>query len=343
MTDASVVAQVPATKAELERSTILLLADPSPALRLRVLIELLGVPADDAEAKDLAVRRARMPIVAELLAFGPSQSPFDLAWRLCRLAHLGLGRDEPGVAAIAERLLALQSRDGTWALRSFRPAARDSVYSMIPLQTSLPLRGLAAVGYAADPRVERAYDWLVDRRLDDGAWPLGTASGQPGYIAGYRKLPGSKGCRVNTQAAIAALVLHPERRTSDATRQALDLLLQRETREEWAFGSEIARLAGAEPATGFVTFYARFDLAFVLELASRAGASVDEPRVADLVAFIDALRSNGGHWDHPTHPELNRWLTFDLLSSLRRLAGGTWIGTAPRVPFRAYPIHRGRL
>jgi hypothetical protein len=50
------------------------------------------------------------------------------------------------------------------------------------------------------------------------------------------------------------------------------LLLQRETRDEWALGTEVARLRGLDAPAGFFTFYARFDLAFVLELAGRAGA-----------------------------------------------------------------------
>ena len=98
----------------------------------------------------------------------------------------------------------------------------------------------------------------------------------------------------------------------------------------------MARLTGVEEATGFVTFYARFDLAFVLEVASRAGASADDERVADLVSFLEGLRAPGGLWEHPTHPELSRWLTFELLSGMRRLHRGTWAGSAPRLPFRAY-------
>jgi hypothetical protein len=277
-----------------------------------------------------------MPEVVELRSPGRDEGLRELVWRLCRLGHLGFRADDEGVAAIAEMVFDRQASDGSWPLDSYRRSRRDSGYSMIPLQTSLPLRGLAATGYATDPRAERAYDWLLEQRLDDGAWPLGVAAGQPGYIAGYRKLPGSKGCRVNTEAALAALVLHPNRRTGDATRRALDLLLQRETRDEWALGSEVARLTGVEPATGFVTFYARFDLAFVLEIASRAGASADDERVADLVRFIVGLRGAGGSWEHPSHPELGRWLTFELLSSLHRLEVGEWAGAAPRLPFRAY-------
>jgi hypothetical protein len=216
------------------------------------------------------------------------------------------------------------------------------MYSMMPLQTALPLRGLAAAGYAEDPRAERAYDWLLDQRLEDGAWPVGVAHGQKGYIAGYRRLPGSPGCRANTTGALAALSLHPQRARSAAARAPLDLLLQRETRDEWALGWEVARLAGAEPPTGFITFYARFDLAFLLELAGRCGAARDDPRVDDLVEFVLSLRGENGLWHHPTHPELARWLTFDLLRSLRRLEGGDWVGLAPRTAFRAYPKRRRR-
>ena len=319
---------------------VLLLADPSPALRVRVLTELLGAPADDPEVTDLVARRRRMPEVVELRLPGRSEGLRELVWRLCRLGHLGLRADDEGVAAIAEMVFDRQASDGSWPLDAYRRSRRDGAYSMIPLQTSLPLRGLAATGYATDPRTERAYDWLLEQRLDDGAWPLGVAAGQPGYIAGYRRLPGSKGCRVNTEAALAALVLHPDRRTGDAPHRALDLLLQRETRDEWALGSEVARLTGVEPATGFVTFYARFDLAFVLELASRAGASAADDRVADLVRFLLELRGPGGSWKHPVHPELHRWLTFELVASLRRIEGGEWAGAAPRVPFR--PFRRAR-
>jgi hypothetical protein len=321
--------------------TGLLLADPSPALRARVLMELMDVPRDDPEAADLVARGRRLPEVRELLAIDTDDLK-ALAWALCRLAYLRVDRRHAGVRRLAERIFARQVDDGSFPLAAFTPGERPSRYSMIPLQVSLPLRGLAAAGYATDPRAERAYEWLLAQRLEDGAWPLGEASGQPGYIAGYRKLPGSHGCRVNTEAAIACLVLHPQRARSEATRRALDLLLQRETRDEWALGTEVARLVGVEPAEGFVTFYARFDLAFLLELASRAGASVEDARVAELVDFMLERRGPAGLWEHPTHPELSRWLTFDLLLSLRRLGSGDWVGAAPRVPFRAYPKRRRR-
>jgi hypothetical protein len=312
---------------------IFLLADPSPALRRRVLTELLDVPDDDDEVSDLTTRLASYGPIAELLAV-ESQGLRDLSFQLCRLAYLGLTREHARVEELAERLLARQQDDGAFPLEAF--VGRESVYDMIPLQNSLPLRGLAAVGYAGDPRVERGYEWLLGQRLDDGAWPMGEAAGQRGYIAGYRRLPGSPGCRANTTGALAALALHPEHAGSDAARSALDLLLQRETRDESTIGWEVARLVGVEAPAGFVTFYARFDVAFILELATRCGASAEDPRVTSLVEFLLERHSENGVWEHPVHPELGRWLTFDLLLSLRRLAGGDWVGLAMQVPFRAY-------
>ena len=106
--------------------------------------------------------------------------------------------------------------------------------------------------------------------------------------------------------------------------------------------TEVSRLLGLDRPAGFFTFYARFDLAFVLELASRAGAGDDDPRIADLVTFLLDRRGPNGMWEHPVHPELTRWLTFDICLSLRRLATGDWAGVAPRVRFRAYPRARRR-
>ena len=220
----------------------LLLADPSPLLRLRVLRDLLGRAADDAEVRELTELSAADPLVLRLLA---DQQP-DGSWRrglqddtsastpvlatalaLMRLGYLGLDAEHGvlqhgvlkhgAVQRGAEFLFAQQRADGAWPLADNREegAGREG-YAMMPLQTSLPLRGLAACGYAADPRAERAYEWLLAQRLEDGAWPTGlAASGVHGYVAGYRKLPHSRwGCRANTTAALVCLALHPQRSTA---------------------------------------------------------------------------------------------------------------------------------
>lgn len=320
----------------------LLLADPSATLRWLALRDLFGRPADDPELLELAGQRGQDPQVTELLR----QQKADGSWRLeasagsvrtgsqtfvtacalIRLGYWGFDISHPAVLRGAEYLFSQQQVDGSWPL-SEDAALTDGNhelpakerYSMIPLQTAFPLRGLAACGLATDARSERAYEWLLAQRLPDGAWPAGVAAGVFGYIAGYRKLAHSRwGCRSNTTGALLCLSLHPVRRTSEPAQRALDLLLERETRELASFGLEVARMAGAEPLRGFFTYFARFDLALLLDLCGRVGISKDEPRVADLLEFIRAQQGKYGLWETPDWPQAARWMTFDLLRSFNR-------------------------
>jgi len=335
----------------------LLLADPSPCLRALVLRELMGRMDDDPEMRELAQLRASDPLVSDLLALqaadgswtkadsiglGHSDRILATARALLRLGYLGFGPGDEAVRRGAEWLFSRQRDDGAWPLpRSDDDGEAREGYSIISLQTSLPLRGLAACGYATDPRAERAYEWLLAQRLSDGAWPTGIASGNYGYVAGYRRLAHSRwGCRSNTTGALACLALHPARRTSTEARRALDLLLGRETREAAVLGTEVARIIGAELAHGFITSFARFDLAQLLDLCWRIGATTEDPRVAEVVGFVSEVQGPFGLWEYAARPQASRWVTFDLLRSLLRLKGGEseeWISLEPRTPFQAYP------
>jgi len=222
---------------------------------------------------------------------------------------------------------------------------RDGQPIRVPLQTTFPLRGLAACGYATDPRAERAYEWLLAQRLPDGAWPSGMAAGVYGYVGGYRRLAHSRwGCRSNTTGALICFALHPERRTSAEARRALNLLLGRETREAHTLGYEVALLAGAEAPRGFITFFARFNLALILDLCSRIGATQDDPRVADLLAFVLSLRGEYGLWQYLPRPQISRCLTLDLMRSISRLDENVdWVEMEPRTPFKPYPKRERRF
>jgi hypothetical protein len=341
----------------------LLLADPSPCLRMLVLRELLGRPADDGEVTELAGLREGDPMVAGLLELqeadgswqqtdpsvagtsGHGEAYVPTGRALTRLGYLGFGPEHPAVQGGAEYLFSQQQSDGSWPLpRRGVDGERTPGYSMVPLQTALPLRGLAACGYATDARAERAYEWLLAQRLPDGAWPTGLASGVHGGVAGYRRLAHSRwGCRSNTTGALICLALHPQQRSSPEARRALDLLLGRETRETHVLGYEVARMAGFEPAHGFLTYYARFDLAMILDLCWRTGAPLADERVADLVNFVRGLQGPYGLWECTLQSQAVRWLTFDLLRSLSRLEGHTdWLSLEPRTPFRPYPRRQRR-
>jgi hypothetical protein len=331
----------------------LLLADRSPCLCYLVLRDLLNRPADDPEVQELREGRERDPLVSGLLGSQEADGAWghgDPLWSgdrqritllaLMRLGFLGFGADHPAVRRGAEYLFSLQREDGAWGAPRLQESDElQEGYSMIPLQTALPLRALAMCGLGADPRAERAYEWLLAQRLSDGAWPTGIAGGGTyGRVAGYRRLPHSRwGCRSNTTGALLALAYHPQHSQSEAARRALDLLLGRETQEASTLGFEVARIIGAERTQGFLTFYARFDLSLILSLAWRVGATLDDPRLAEQVSFVQSLHGEYGLWPY-ARPQAARWVTFDLLRSLAKIdAAGDWVSMEPRTPFQPYP------
>lgn len=332
----------------------LLLAEPSPSLRRLVLRELLGRPAADPEVCELESLREADPLARDLLALQQADGSWSgreaggdawygirpTAQALLGLSYLGFGPEHPGVRRGAEYLFARQQPDGSWPLpRSKAERELREAYDSIPMQTGLPLRALAAAGLAADARCERAYGWLLGQMLPEGGWPSGSKGGKNVFPGGYRRLAHSRlGCRTNTTFAVCALAFHPERRRSEPARRGLDLLLAHETLQVHTLGFEVARTLGAEPAGGFFTYFARYDAALILDLCWRVGATLADARVAGIVSFARGLQGRLGLWTYGAHPEVSRWLTFDLLRSLSRIGpSGDWFSREPRTPFQPYP------
>ena len=332
----------------------LLLGDPSPSLRWRAAVELDGATDDDDEVKAWRAEIDRSEDIRALVTrLAATGRPQTAGYLLCQLAYLGYRG--PELAAAVDAIFAHQQPDGSWPLwlddDQPPPKPRRRAQQRVPgaegprfitMQTVVPLRGIAAAGFATDARAEHAYEWLLGARLHNGSWPSGPKAdlGQGGRPSlpepDYRRLTRGDGCRSATTGAVACLALHPERRRSDAARIGVDHLLARETRDESTLGWEVSRLVGLERPMGLVTFYVTFDLAFLLDLVSRCGVSSQDRRVRDLVAYLETLRGPYGLWQHPAHPQLSRWLTFDLECSLRRLADGDWIGNEEPASFTPY-------
>ena len=337
----------------------LLLADPSPSLRLLVLRDLLNQTQTDDEVQELLHLQEADPYVKRFLDLQNDDGSFRggeggggilgtirlTAQALMGLGYLGVAPEHTAVQRGAEFLFAQQQPDGSFplitqgALLDSGMVDEDVKYHMIPLQTALPLLGLAWAGYATDPRAERAYDWLLAEELPQGGWPSGRHADQYVFAGGYRRLAHSRfGCRTNTTAAVSALALHPTRRTSESARRGLDLLLAHEHRQAQALGFEVARILGVEPPRGAFTYFKRYDLAQILDLSWRIGASTEDPRVSENVTFVKDLQGSYGLWEYKRHPEVSRWVTFDLLRSLSKLDQETdWFSMEPRMPFQAYP------
>ena len=342
----------------------LLLADPSPSLRLLVLRDLLSRPESDSEIQELQKLQKSDPIVEKFLALQEPDGAFRsgesggavlgqirmTAQALMGLGYFGLGPKHPAVKKGAEFLFAQQQSDGAFPLITQGALldggrSQDVKYHAMPVQTALPLIGLAWAGYATDKRAEAAYEWLINEELPEGGWPSGRHKDKFIFVAGYRRLPHSKfGCRTNTTAAVSALALHPTRRKSESARKGLDKLLAQEQRQAHTLGFEVARIVGAEPPRGGFTYFRRYDVGQMLDLSWRIGANLEDPRVDENVKFVKGQQGPYGLWEYRRYPEVSRWVTFDLLRSLTRLDQETdWFSLEPRTPFQVYPKKQRRF
>ncbi|TXT67682.1 MAG: hypothetical protein BAJALOKI1v1_30045 [Promethearchaeota archaeon] len=339
----------------------ILLTDPSASLRFLVLKNLLNRTDDDKELKELKTLREMDPLITNLEKLQKSDGSFSsieniqistkhnlhlTSMVLQRLGYLEFDSTNSIVRKAVEYIFSKQNADGSWPLEINTERDDEEIgYQMIPNQTSIPLLGLAMSGYATDARAEKAYNWLLENRLEDGSWMTGISAGNCGGVAGYRKLPHSQwGCRSNTTAALSCLAYHPKLCKSEATKRALDLVLGTNIKNKSTMGFYLARWLGLEPYFGQITYMAKFDIAHLLRLCWKIGASIHDTRISEFIEFVRSLQGKFGLWESPNYPRITRWLSYDLLYSLSNLeTKANWISLEPKTPFQAYPKKNKRF
>jgi hypothetical protein len=336
----------------------LLLADKSPALRYLVLKNLLNKDESDEEVQELQQLRMEDPIIKDILdiqqpngswnssdrlGLNLQDSLRNTAQALIRLGFLGFDKTFPPIQKGAEFLFELQLESGSWPWKEGKITFKHPTHGQVisPMITTFPLRALAMCGYAEDPRSESAYEYLLTLRTLDGSWPTYLSpDGKIGYqVVGYRQMPNSRlGCRSNSTGALTAFAYHPSRRTKLEMKKVLDLLLTRETQDRQSLGFEVARYVGFEQSHGYLTYYARWDIAHILNLCWRIGAPISDPRVTRIINFLEETKGTYGLWENVVKPEASRWISYDILYSLSKIdKDGDWLTTQPRTKYKSYP------
>jgi len=283
----------------------------------------------EEEVQELSEMRDLDPLVANLFKLQKpdgSWDSFDLSrvtssanlqissMALQRLGYFGFDSSCPSVQKGAEYLFSKQQEDGSWPIPGKKDLTDEEYgYQMMPIQTAIPLLGLVMCGYSTDRRSERAFEWLLQQRLKDGAWPVGLSAGNYGGIAGYRRLAHSRwGCRSNTTAVLSCFAYHPKHSKSEEAKRALDLILGTNSKLKSNLGFMIARIIGLERSVGQITYMAKFDIAHILDLCHRVGATQDDDRISELIEFVKTEQGEYGLWENPRYPQVTRWLTFDI-------------------------------
>lgn len=332
----------------------LLLTNPSPCLRYKIISNMQEPNKDELDELDIA--RQNDPILKSILDLQNLDGSFRISSRtattsivqstsiaLTMLAYLGFDKNMTQVQKAVDYLFSRQLTDGSWEYEDYGSEDGET-YNMVPLQTAFPLWGISSVGYATHSKLEKSYDWLLNKQLEDGAWPVGTVSGNYGYIAGYRKLPNSKnGCRVNTTCSLLALANHPALRKDKRTFRALDILLGRQTMERHSMGLNIARCLGIEKSTGFFSYFAEHDIALILSIISKTGVSIQDSRVKGIVDTVKSFQNEFGLIEYEKSPIVTQWLTYDVSIYLDEIShGDTWINKIPDYALKSYQKNKVR-
>ena len=152
-----------------------LLQPSQPAVRYRALVDLLDRTSGDPDVRQARAAIPRRGWAADILK---SQRPGgfweareDLyrpkytasIWRFIVLADLGMTAKDPRMRRASELFLTTYARaDGGLDT----PGASGSELCV----TGNLARTLARAGFAADPRVGSAFDWIVEHQMGDGGW-----------------------------------------------------------------------------------------------------------------------------------------------------------------------------
>jgi len=133
-------------------------------------------------------------------------------WLLGVLADFGFTKRNKKIARACEFVLSTQLPDGGFGWAS-PPTSGDCF-------TGILTESLAKLGYISEPRLRKAYGWLVKRqRLDGGFWCKNT--GLPGKPR--EKEPS---CAYATLCVLGSLAQNPELKKGKAARRCVEFLLK---------------------------------------------------------------------------------------------------------------------
>jgi hypothetical protein len=303
----------------------LLELEDSP-FRYWTLIDILNRPPEDLEVQAARASIPAYPPVAELLATQVGEGYWGKPdyylprtsrgtfWVLSVLGDMGITAEEEHVGRACDFMFAHQRENGVFCRRR-RVPGRGVVWQehTEPCTHARIVRFLIQFGYAEDPRVRNAINWLLPIQRDDGLW--------------FCRPVGARGCLRATIDVLRLAALDPRTAVQPEIAQAAaavcDLLMEpRMSRyhvgEAW--GSwECLKVP-----------YFGFSVISALDALARLGCTLAERRVAAASEYLLSRQSPDGTWplddiwphspiDFGQPGEPNKWLTLDALRVVKLL------------------------
>jgi hypothetical protein len=304
-------------------------ADPLPWLlesedtpvRVGVLTDLLGRSPDDPDVRTAQAAIPTYPPVAGLLAaqkragYWVKQDYYlpkydGTFWVLCVLGDLGLTAEHEPIRQGCEYLFTFQRDHGPFCRRR-RVAGKGIVWDRDPgpCTHARIVRFLIQFGYADDPRLRTAVDWLLSAQRDDGMWDCGA--------------PHRPGCLRATHDVLRVAALDAETASHPAVvRAAVAVchLLMEPRMSRYHVGLEWTALEYP---------YFDYSLLSTLDALGRLGHTPQEPKIAAALDYLLDQQRPDGAWtlnqrrrrlpfDVGQPGEPNKWLTLDALRVIKR-------------------------
>ncbi len=278
------------------------LLEGEPWVVYRTRRDLLG-EAEDAPAV-AAARQAMLasPLVQGLLAelagwpgepLASHKSPSQLFHKLTLAADLGLRADDPGMPAVVERILALQSEEGPFQLRMNIGAAHggsgQDQWAWALCDAPLVVYGLARLGLADHPQVRAAGQSLVGLVRENG-WPCAVSKALGKWHGPGRKDDPCPFATLAMLKLLTALNLPEYQAAARAGAEALLSLWQAsQERHPYIFymGTDFRKLKMP------LVWY---DLMHVLEVLTQFDWLKGDPRLGEMLALLQSKADAQGRF-----------------------------------------------
>jgi hypothetical protein len=292
-----------------------------------MLLDILDCPSNDQEVRAAQAAIPTYPPVAELLAaqkpdgrwgkrdYYLPRTSLGTFWVLTVLGDLGLTAKEEAIQRACEFMFTHQRQDGKFNRRR-RVSGQGVVWmkSKEPCTHARIVRFLIQFGYAQDPRVRKAIDWLLPIQRHDGMW---FCRGDEG-----------RGCLRATIDVLRLAALDPETAVQPGIAKAAaavrDLLME-------------PRMSRYHVGEAWGTWeclkypYFGFSVISALDALARLGARLEEPEIAVAVQYLLSRQLPDGTWPldegWPRSPidfgqpgKPNKWLTLDALRVIKLLS-----------------------
>ncbi len=299
-----------------------LLGQDQPAIRYRTLTELLGRRQSDPEVREARSRISQVGWAASILAernpagwwvseknhYWPKYVSTN--WKMLVLSDLGLTRENPLIRDSCE----------TWA--RMRPLGRGAPGTTLPgplhhCMTGNATRAWIRFGYADDPRVRRALEWLVETAHPNGGWSCFSSVHRP-----------ATGRTLDSWEGLSAFAAYPRskwtRAMKDCVERAAELYLDRELHNQ-----------GKRYPPWFRFHYPihyYYDLLVGLEVLTSLGYGKD-PRLEYALSVLKKKRRPDGRWNlDAVHP--------DVRGSTLAVRWEAWFREHPKDRFIPFALER---